>query len=64
MNTIELRVREMSEITDLREIKRQIVEYENDAKTLRKHGDMVGARMCLKEIRKLKRKLRRLERDE
>lgn len=43
------------------DVERLVLGFENDAKLLRKHGDMDGARMCYKEIRKLKRQLRRLE---
>lgn len=44
-----------------KEIKAEIAMMERDAKTLRKGGDMQGARMAMKEIRKLKRKLKRLD---
>ena len=40
-------------------LKKEILMWENDAKILRKHSDYKGARMCYKEIHKLKRELSR-----
>ena len=43
------------------EIKVEIAALELDAATLRKYGDLEGARMAQREIRRLQRKLERLE---